>query len=99
MPFVLLGFSFAISGTLPKSDAIGIMVGHIYYFLVDVWPRTHGGRTLLRTPKILKRVLGQDVDDEITLRQALLPRIHVEEPDEFAPPPAPEDQQENAHED
>lgn len=53
MPFVLLGFSFAISGTLPKSDAIGIMVGHIYYYLVDIYPRTRGGISPLQTPKIL----------------------------------------------
>lgn len=93
MPFVLLGFSFAISGTLPKSDAIGIMVGHIYYYFVDVYPRTHGGRTPLRTPKILQRIFGQDADEEITLRQALLPRIHVE-----APGPE-EEQHDNNHED
>jgi len=52
MPFVLLGFSFLISGSLPKSDAIGIFVGHIYYYLMDVYPNAYGRRPL-RTPKFL----------------------------------------------
>lgn len=52
MPFVLLGFSFLISGTVPKSDAIGIVIGHIYYYMVDVAPRVYG-RPFLVTPKLL----------------------------------------------
>lgn len=52
MPFVLLTFSFVVSGSVPKSDAIGILVGHIYYYFQDVYPR-HSGWKPLATPKIL----------------------------------------------
>jgi len=52
MPFVLLSFSYLVSGSLPKSDAIGILVGHIYYYLVDVCPRLYG-RKMLETPFLL----------------------------------------------
>jgi Derlin-2/3 len=53
MPFILLGFSFVLNGTLPKSDALGIFVGHLYYYGVDIYPRAAQGRRLLNTPYIL----------------------------------------------
>jgi Derlin-2/3 len=55
LPWVLLGFSLLISSQLPMGDILGIAVGHIYYFLEDVWPREphSGGRRLLRTPRFL----------------------------------------------
>lgn len=33
-------------------DFLGIIVGHVYYFFVDIYPRT-SGRHLLKTPGIL----------------------------------------------
>ena len=53
MPFVLLSFSFLVSGTVPKSDAIGIGVGHLYWYLVDVYPRENDGQRPLKTPRFL----------------------------------------------
>ncbi|XP_069741015.1 derlin-2 isoform X1 [Narcine bancroftii] len=40
----------------------GIAVGHIYYFLEDVFPNQPGGRRLLRTPSILKAIF--DIPEE-----------------------------------
>jgi len=31
----------------------GIAVGHVYYFLEDVFPQQHGGFRILKTPNIL----------------------------------------------
>ncbi|KAI8577673.1 hypothetical protein K450DRAFT_251204 [Umbelopsis ramanniana AG] len=52
LPWVLLGFSLLINSHLPMGDVLGIAVGHVYYFLEDVWPREphSGGRRLLQTP-------------------------------------------------
>ncbi|XP_040928386.1 derlin-3 isoform X3 [Betta splendens] len=47
---------------LPSS---GISVGHMYYFLEDVFPNRAGGRKLLRTPDLLHVVFDQlDNTDE-----------------------------------
>lgn len=52
MPWVLLGFSFLLSGNIPTADIIGIIVGHLYYFLADVYPSIYKKR-ILKTPKLL----------------------------------------------
>ncbi|KAL0637875.1 hypothetical protein Q9L58_003095, partial [Maublancomyces gigas] len=39
LPWVLLGFSLLLHNTLPKDDLLGIVVGHIYYFFSDIYPR------------------------------------------------------------
>ena len=52
LPWVLLGFSFALSNTVPINDFLGIVLGHVYYFLEDVYPK-NTGRRLLKTPYLL----------------------------------------------
>ncbi|PWN41175.1 Der1-like protein [Ceraceosorus guamensis] len=54
LPWALVAFSWLINGS-PKAavgDLMGIAVGHLYYFLVDIWPREvrSGGISLLKTP-------------------------------------------------
>lgn len=63
LPWVLLGFSL-ILGNSVLVDLMGIAVGHIYYFLEDVFPMQPGGFQILKTPWILKRLL--DPPDEAT---------------------------------
>jgi Derlin-2/3 len=53
LPFVLFGFSLLISNQFPLGDFLGIVVGHVFFFLADVYPRQYGGRHLLHTPLIL----------------------------------------------
>ncbi len=37
-----------------KTDALGIAVGHLYYYLEDVYPKMTPSRTrILKTPRIL----------------------------------------------
>uniref|UniRef100_K3WLS1 Derlin n=1 Tax=Globisporangium ultimum (strain ATCC 200006 / CBS 805.95 / DAOM BR144) TaxID=431595 RepID=K3WLS1_GLOUD len=58
LPWVLLSFSILL-GNSATTDLIGIVVGHIYYFLEDVYPTIasiRGWKTQrpLATPRILK---------------------------------------------
>ena len=58
LPWVLLGFSVLL-GNSPSVDLMGIAVGHLYFFLDDVFPYTRGGRGRrpLRSPAWLLRLL------------------------------------------
>ncbi|KAL5276928.1 DERL2 family protein [Megaselia abdita] len=52
LPWVLLGFSMILGNTV-LVDLIGISVGHIYYFLEDVFPLQRNGMKILKTPNFL----------------------------------------------
>jgi Derlin-2/3 len=55
LPYVLLCFSLLLGGQVPVGDMLGILVGHIYYFFEDVWPRDPAshGKKWLATPRIM----------------------------------------------
>lgn len=57
LPWFLLGFSFLLSNNLPINDFLGIVLGHIYYFLEDVYPKATN-RRLLRTPRLFFTLFG-----------------------------------------
>ena len=40
------------------SDLVGIGIGHIYYFLEDVFPNKPGGFKILRTPQLMKTLFN-----------------------------------------
>ena len=52
LPWVLAIFSVVL-GSSPVVDVIGMIAGHLYYFLEDIYPAMRG-RRLLKTPGILK---------------------------------------------
>lgn len=52
LPWVLLGFSVILGNTI-WVDLMGMAVGHIYYFLEDVFPKQRGGFRILKTPLFL----------------------------------------------
>ena len=52
LPWILLGFSL-ILGNSVLTDVLGISIGHIYYYLQDVFPHLPGGFRLLKTPKFI----------------------------------------------
>ncbi|CAF0732832.1 unnamed protein product [Didymodactylos carnosus] len=54
MPWVILLFNWIISGTF-ITQFIGIVVGHLYFFLVFKYPQDFGGARLLSTPGFLYR--------------------------------------------
>lgn len=53
LPFAFLAITL-LQGASPKSDIMGILVGHLYYFLTDIYP-LQGGPHLITTPRWLVR--------------------------------------------
>jgi len=53
LPWVLLAFNFILSGAM--FSLVGIVVGHLYFFLKFKYPQELGGASYLETPGILKR--------------------------------------------
>ncbi|KAH9042061.1 Der1-like protein [Lactarius pseudohatsudake] len=62
LPFALVAFSWVLSGTwrAAASDLVGCAVGHVGWFIRDVWTREMvGGPTILsEAPEPLKRLFG-----------------------------------------
>lgn len=52
LPWVLMGFSVLI-GSSPVTDILGMISGHTYYYLEDVYPNTQQGRDrrFVQTPR------------------------------------------------
>ncbi|KAK1304990.1 Derlin-2.2 [Acorus calamus] len=59
LPWVLLGFSILV-GTSTWVDLLGMIAGHAYYFLEDVYPQMTG-RRLLKTPAFIKQLFADDL--------------------------------------
>lgn len=51
LPWVLMGFSLFMHGSIPKDEILGVIVGHVYYFFVDVWPGIHPGSRPMDPPE------------------------------------------------
>mmetsp|Transcript_11168 Transcript_11168/g.27447 ORF Transcript_11168/g.27447 Transcript_11168/m.27447 type:complete len:253 (+) Transcript_11168:286-1044(+) len=67
LPWVLLSFSFVL-GNNGTVDLLGIFVGHLYYFLEDVYPRMIQSRyRILKTPKILEYLFDSDDPTDVLL--------------------------------
>ncbi|KAF6277800.1 derlin 3 [Rhinolophus ferrumequinum] len=62
LPWALMGFSMLLGNSI-LVDLLGIAVGHIYYFLEDVFPNQPGGKRLLLTPSFLKLLLDAPEED------------------------------------
>mmetsp|Transcript_20741 Transcript_20741/g.62487 ORF Transcript_20741/g.62487 Transcript_20741/m.62487 type:complete len:245 (+) Transcript_20741:324-1058(+) len=60
LPWVLLGFSVVL-GSSPVVDLLGMVAGHAYYFLEDVYPRMTGRRPL-KTPGFVRAMFPGDAD-------------------------------------
>lgn len=62
LPWVLFGFSLMLGNSV-MVDLIGIAVGHVYYFLEDVFPEQPGGFRILKTPGIMKAIFDAAPED------------------------------------
>ncbi|GLG93262.1 hypothetical protein R5R35_005423 [Gryllus longicercus] len=62
LPWVLLGFSVLLGNAI-WVDLMGMAVGHMYYFIEDVFPAQRGGFRLLNTPQILKTLFDGHPND------------------------------------
>ncbi|MBA0658916.1 hypothetical protein Goklo_011092 [Gossypium klotzschianum] len=58
LPWVLLGFSVLV-GASAWVDLLGMIAGHAYYFLEDVYPRMTGRRPL-KTPSFIKAMFADE---------------------------------------
>ncbi|KAL3149109.1 hypothetical protein ABBQ32_001949 [Trebouxia sp. C0010 RCD-2024] len=59
LPWVLLAFSVVLHSS-PVVDLMGMLAGHAYYFLEDVYPRMAHGRRPLKTPGFIKALFPAD---------------------------------------
>lgn len=72
LPWVLLGLSLLLDQNI-VADLIGIAIGHVYYFLEDVYPKPEsqgglGGPRLLKTPGFVVSLFegaGEDPNYEL----------------------------------
>ncbi|KAI3741050.1 hypothetical protein L1987_58717 [Smallanthus sonchifolius] len=56
LPWILLSFSVLVGGSL-WVDLLGMIAGHAYYFLEDVYPKMTGRRPL-KTPSFIKNLFA-----------------------------------------
>jgi len=63
-PWVLILLRVLLGGT-PLMEILGVIVGHIYFFLQDIYPATSNRRPLLQTPQFLKDWFQQPIREEM----------------------------------
>jgi Derlin-2/3 len=56
LPWVLMGFSLILHGSVPKDEIMGVLIGHVWYFFSDVYPPLHGGSRPLDPPMWWRRL-------------------------------------------
>uniref|UniRef100_A0A3Q2CTV1 Derlin n=1 Tax=Cyprinodon variegatus TaxID=28743 RepID=A0A3Q2CTV1_CYPVA len=68
LPWALMGCSLLLGNSV-AADLLGIAVGHVYYFLEDVFPNRPGGRKLLTTPELRVMFDGPEGRDHHLLQE------------------------------
>jgi len=69
LPWVIIGLESMVSQHINWFDIVGVAVGHLYFFLVDVYPAL-SGREILQTPGFLVQLLdaprqpGRDAEEQ-----------------------------------
>lgn len=56
LPWVLMGFSLFMHGTIPRDEMMGVVIGHVWYFFTDVYPPLHNGHRPLDPPNWWRRL-------------------------------------------
>mmetsp|Transcript_3588 Transcript_3588/g.7422 ORF Transcript_3588/g.7422 Transcript_3588/m.7422 type:complete len:214 (+) Transcript_3588:54-695(+) len=56
LPLVLMITSWFLRQKTLKFDIMGIMAGHIYYYIEEVYPRLSGGQKIIKTPDVFKEL-------------------------------------------
>lgn len=59
LPWVLMGVSLVLHGTVPRDEIMGVVIGHIWYFFNDVYPPLYGGSRPLDPPMWWRRLFGE----------------------------------------
>uniref|UniRef100_A0A5K3FJ59 Derlin n=1 Tax=Mesocestoides corti TaxID=53468 RepID=A0A5K3FJ59_MESCO len=58
LPWVFFAISYLL-GNNATVDFVGIVIGHLYYVLEDVFPNQPNGFRILRTPEFLRNLLDR----------------------------------------
>jgi Derlin-2/3 len=64
LPWVLMGFSLILHGTVPKYEIMGVVIGHVWYFFCDVYPPLHNGSKPFDPPAWWRRIFEGRPRDE-----------------------------------
>ncbi|KAL0277295.1 UNVERIFIED_CONTAM: hypothetical protein PYX00_004635 [Menopon gallinae] len=59
LPWILFGFNLVING-IGMMDLIGIVIGHLFFFLSYQYPNDFGGPTLISTPSFLYQLFPNE---------------------------------------
>ncbi|KAJ1755510.1 hypothetical protein GGF48_002076 [Coemansia sp. RSA 921] len=80
LPWVLVAFSSVVENRWPVVDLAAIGVGHVFWFLAEEWPRRaeSGGVRVLRAPRVLCKIMHQDLDDELDQDAEQEPAVAVD---------------------
>ncbi|KAJ2496879.1 hypothetical protein GGH96_005522 [Coemansia sp. RSA 1972] len=80
LPWVLVAFSSVVENRWPVVDLAAIGVGHVFWFLGEEWPRRaeSGGARVLRAPRVLCKLMHQDLDDEVDQEAEEEPAVNVD---------------------
>jgi Derlin-2/3 len=54
LPFLLMISSHFMKQKTLKLDIMGVIAGHLYYYLEEIYPRLSGGHKVISSPKILR---------------------------------------------
>ena len=60
LPFVLTLSSLLLKQKTLKLDLIGIIAGHFYYYLEEIYPRLNGGQKVLKTPSFFDVIFSKE---------------------------------------
>eukprot|EP00028_Trichosphaerium_sp_Am-I-7-wt_P007131 CAMPEP_0168521246 /NCGR_PEP_ID=MMETSP0405-20121227/8542_1 /TAXON_ID=498012 /ORGANISM="Trichosphaerium sp, Strain Am-I-7 wt" /LENGTH=101 /DNA_ID=CAMNT_0008542429 /DNA_START=406 /DNA_END=711 /DNA_ORIENTATION=+ len=60
-PWVLMGMRLLMSGSLPIAELLGVLTGHLYYYMQDVIPATQGRPPILVTPNFIKKWFNEPI--------------------------------------
>lgn len=83
LPWVLMGFSLVLHGSVPKDEIMGVLIGHVWYFFTDVYPPLHNGSRPLDPPTWWTRLFERPT---INVTEELDGGIAIAGAREVAPP-------------
>lgn len=75
LPFVVPVFSFFSERKVPFDEVMGIIVGHVYFYLRFVVKKF--GYEPLRTPNWLKRAFGEEIEEPETVNVPSVERLDI----------------------
>ena len=57
LPLILMTSSWFLRQKTLKSDIMGVIAGHLYFYLEEIYPRLNGGQKILSNERTLKNFL------------------------------------------